>query len=176
MKNYKKLLVLSLVGLMLVGCNDNPSESVKPSTPVESQNPSVTPSTPQQQVDFNIDSEEELRALVNKGSTITDTYELTTDIYYSSFANDDYYATIFDGTFNGNGHTIYLLAENLSDTGVFYKIGANGKVDNLNIRLSITAGDSIPSVGGVANYNEGLITNVAIYGENFKERVLSNIL
>ena len=53
-------------------------------------------------------------------------------------------------------------------TGIFYKIGANGKVNNLKIKGVIVASNLHPSVGSLANYNEGLITNVTTYGENFK--------
>ncbi|MBE6142475.1 MAG: hypothetical protein E7177_00610 [Erysipelotrichaceae bacterium] len=175
MKNMRKLLVLSLVSLMFVGCNNqgSSSEAHSSSESQVQQSSSEQVSSSVIEDDPNIDSEEELKALVNKGETITKDYQLTKDIYYSSFAGEDYYATTFNGKFNGNGHTIYLLAENLSDTGIFYKIGEQGEVKNLNIRLVLTAGDSIPSVGGVANYNEGLITNVNVYGENYKEESIT---
>ena len=175
MKNLKKLLVLSLVGLLFVGCNnDNSSSTPDNPSSSESQPSSNEPvSSDVAQDDLVVDSEDELRALVTKGEVISKDYELSQDIYYSSFAGEDYYATTFNGTFDGKGHTIYLLAENLSDTGVFYKIGENGVVKNLNVRLVLTAGDSIPSVGGIANYNEGLITNCAVYGENYKEGTIT---
>ena len=176
MKKNTKLFVLSVVGLLLVGCG-GPSSSSSQET---SQNPSTSlPSSnegnsSQTEVDESkIDTEQKLFDLVNKGETITKDYELTADIYYSSFVSEAYYATTFNGTFNGNGHTIYMLAENLSETGIFYKIGENGVVKNLNVRLVLTAGDSIPSVGAVANYNNGNINNISVYGENFKEESIT---
>ena len=175
MKKIKGLFALSVVGLLLVSCgggSENPT-STNPGTSQEnpvSTTTSVEENTSTSEIDDSkIDSEAKLFNLTNKGETITKDYELTADIYYSSYVSEEYYATTFDGTFNGNGHTIYMLAENLSETGVFYKIGANGIVKNVNIRLVLTAGDSIPSVGAVANYNEGNISHVSVYGENYKE-------
>ena len=99
MKNMKKLLVLSLVGLMFVGCGNQGSSSESHSSSEsqvqQSSNEQVSSSVKED--DPNIDSEDELKALVNKGETITKDYQLTKDIYYSSFAGEDYYATSFNG-------------------------------------------------------------------------------
>ena len=170
MVKMKNLFVLSITALLLAGCGPTSNPTSTPSNDDPTSIPSMDDPTTAPVVDDGIiDSADELRSLVNKGETITKDYELGADIYYSSFSNDLYLATIFDAKFDGKGHTIYLLSEDLSDTGIFYKIGSNGSIKNLNVRAVVTAGSVVPSVGAIANFNDGLIENVNVYGENYKE-------
>ena len=165
-----KLLVLSIAALMLVGCG--PTSTPTDTSPTKGDDPTTAPQPTGPSVnidDGSIDNENELNLLVNKGETVTGSFTLNSDIYHASFTSEDYRNTVFDGTFDGNGHTIYLLSEDLNDTGIFYNIGSNGVVKNLNVRVVIQAGNIVPSVGGLVNYNNGLIENVSIYGENYKE-------
>lgn len=163
----KKLFVLPLLALVLSGCGGGttPSTSEGGDTPTPSTTSSSTPSS----YDSNIDSGEELKLLTNDNKTVTGNFSLSTDIYYSSYMSDDYKNTVFDGVFDGLYHTITILAEDLSDTGIFYRIGPNATVKNLNINVVLNAGDAIPSVGALANYNDGNILNINVRGENYKE-------
>ena len=61
---------------------------------------------------------------------------------------------VFDGNFKGNGYTITLK----NNSGLFYKLGENAKVYDLVFAGSISSTE--PSIGVVANYNEGYITEV----------------
>ena len=61
---------------------------------------------------------------------------------------------VFDGNFKGNGYTITLK----NNSGLFYKLGQNAKVYDLVFAGSISSTE--PSIGVVANYNEGFITEV----------------
>jgi hypothetical protein len=70
---------------------------------------------------------------------------------------------VFDGILRGNGYSITLK----NNSGVFYKLGQNARVDNLVFRGAISSTE--PSIGVVANYNDGYITNV----ENASVSVLS---
>ena len=158
-----------MLALLIAGCNNSTTPGGGSSNPTPTPNPGESSSSEVVTFDSNIDSSGELKALTNAGKTVSDSINLQKDLYYSSYYSETYAATVFNGTFNGNGHTLTLLAEDLSDTGIFYKLGPNALVRNLNIRVVLTAGSEIPSVGGLANYNEGTIQSVNVYGENFKE-------
>ncbi len=58
---------------------------------------------------------------------------------------------VFNGNFNGNGYTITLK----NNSGLFYKVGPQGDVYGAKFVGSISGSD--PSIGVVANYNEGHI-------------------
>ena len=61
---------------------------------------------------------------------------------------------VFNGHFDGNGYTITLK----NNSGLFYKVGPQGDVYNVKFVGSISGSD--PSIGVVANYNEGHIHNL----------------
>ncbi len=60
---------------------------------------------------------------------------------------------VYDGEFNGNGKTVKLK----NDSGVFYELGENAEVYGLKLSGSVSG--SNPSLGTVANYNNGYIHN-----------------
>lgn len=161
-----KLLVLSAATLLLVGCTGN-SNNNNSSGQQESSGQQQS-SGSQDEGTHVISSALDLTKITNAGKEVTGDYVLNADITYDSFYGEQYEATIFSGNLQGNGHTITILSESLCDTGIFYKIGANGVVNNLKIKGVIVASNLHPSVGSLANYNEGLVTNITTYGENLK--------
>lgn len=60
---------------------------------------------------------------------------------------------IYDGVFNGNGKTVKLK----NDSGIFYELGENAEVYGLKLSGSVSG--SNPSLGTIANYNNGYIHN-----------------
>ena len=60
----------------------------------------------------------------------------------------------FDGILKGNGYTITLK----NNSGLFYKLGKNAKVYDVVFAGSISSNE--PSIGVVANYNDGHISNI----------------
>ena len=61
---------------------------------------------------------------------------------------------VFNGHFDGNGYTITLK----NNSGLFYKVGEQGDVYGAKFVGSISGSD--PSIGVVANFNEGHIHDV----------------
>jgi len=61
---------------------------------------------------------------------------------------------VFNGILNGNGYTITLK----NNSGLFYKIGEQGRVYDVVFAGSISSNE--PSIGVVANYNEGNISKI----------------
>ena len=61
---------------------------------------------------------------------------------------------IYDGKFDGNGKTVTIK----NNSGLFYELGENAEVYNLSLKGSISGSD--PSLGVLANYNNGYIHNV----------------
>lgn len=159
-----KLLVLSAVGWLLIGCNGNNNQ-----TPGSDGSSGQGGGGGSSGNDGEIATALDLLKITKAGKEVTGEFTLTKDITYDSFYGEEYENTIFSGKLEGNGHTITILSESLCDTGIFYKIGQNGEINNLKIRGVIVAAKLHPSVGSLANYNEGTITNVTTYGENYKE-------
>lgn len=164
--NIKKLLVLTAAGLLMVACNKGGDNNQGGET--SSGGTSSGQQSGSSQDNGEISSSLQLGKITKAGKEVTGEYQLTADITYDSFYGEEYEATVFSGTLNGNGHTITILSESLCDTGLFYKIGASGVVKNLKIKGVISASTLHPSVGALANYNLGTIENVATYGENYK--------
>ena len=72
--------------------------------------------------------------------------------------------TMFEGVFDGNGHTItnLKLQVNRSMVGLFGYIGQNGVVRNACLDAADIKG--IHYVGGIAGRNEGVIQNCHVFG------------
>ena len=77
-------------------------------------------------------------------------------------STDDFQGLPFQGTFNGNGHTITNLRFTNTPNdfiALFGLIGSDGTVKNLGIKnVNITASSSI-NIGGLAAQNSGTISN-----------------
>jgi len=73
----------------------------------------------------------------------------------------------FNGTFEGNGHTITNLELNPkgSNYGFFRYIGESGMVKGLHISGKIQPSGSQENIGGIAGVNYGTITNCSFEGE-----------
>jgi len=75
----------------------------------------------------------------------------------------------FTGTFNGMGHTVNLknigtVGTTTKYTGLFGRIGSDGKVKNLKLTGSVIVNsEKTIYAGAVAGYNEGNIANVVTY-------------
>lgn len=61
---------------------------------------------------------------------------------------------VFDGHLNGNDYTITMK----NNSGLFYKLGTNADVKNIVFQGAISSTE--PSIGVVANYNDGHVTNI----------------
>lgn len=85
---------------------------------------------------------------------------------------------VFDGEFNGNGHTLsgITLEEKGSYKGVFRYVNENGRVFNLNIRGKITPGGSKSFVGGIVGENSGVIEGCTFVGTVKGENVIGGIV
>lgn len=60
---------------------------------------------------------------------------------------------VYDGVFNGNAKTVKLK----NNSGVFFELGEHAEVYGLKLSGSVSGSD--PSLGTVANYNNGFIHN-----------------
>lgn len=103
--------------------------------------------------------------LVNEGNDFAGkTVELTGDIDLSGYVwmpigNRD--ERHFDGTFNGNGHSIMNMAVNTAGynyAGLFGYVNSNGTVQNVRVAGSVTA-QNVGYVGGIVGYIDGSVKN-----------------
>lgn len=73
----------------------------------------------------------------------------------------------FEGTFNGNGHTISnfkIDGKGFTNTGFIGVLGENGRVENINFTNSNVVGSGL-YVGTVVATNYGTVTNVSVSGK-----------
>ena len=87
-------------------------------------------------------------------------YILEADLDMSAASWKPMGGTRYNGTFNGNGHTIRIKIEDTSGNyqGLFETIGGAGKVTNLHLDGKIKVGNA-RIVGGIAGNNYGTIEN-----------------
>ncbi|NLY71443.1 MAG: S-layer homology domain-containing protein [Clostridiales bacterium] len=86
-------------------------------------------------------------------------YILIQDIYCKKELSPPNIA--FDGTLDGNGHTIHLTINgNDENTGLFYSLSKQARVKNLNIDGVVSAGQA---VGAICGINYGSITRCNNY-------------
>ena len=71
----------------------------------------------------------------------------------------------YEGTFNGNGHTIRIHIKDVTDNyqGLFSGIASNGRVENVHVVADIHCSSS-RLVGGIAGENDGTIENCWVSG------------
>ena len=71
----------------------------------------------------------------------------------------------YEGTFNGNGHTIRIHIKDVTDNyqGLFSGIASNGRVENVHVVADIHCSSS-RLVGGIAGENDGTIENCWVTG------------
>jgi hypothetical protein len=108
---------------------------------------------------FEVASAQALHAFTNYGAEHNYVGKLVADISYSSNVGETYTATTFNGSLDGQGHTITLEASN---TGIFYKLGENGQIKDLKVVGHIEA--AVGSCGVVVNHNYGTVTNITTEG------------
>jgi len=108
---------------------------------------------------------------VTSGSALSANYVLTDDMTltastFTPIAESTYASPTnpFNGTFDGNGHTITLsLTSDGGIQGLFRNIGSSGVVKNLNIVATISPGAN-DWIGAVAAINYGTISNCSVSG------------
>lgn len=117
------------------------------------------------EVIYNADQLKEYARKVALGAKTTNkTVTLANDITLSGSNNIDVMSE-FNGTFNGNGHTIKGISINSSSgsTGFIGTLGANATVSNLTLEsVSITASGYY--IGGIAGNNKGTIYQCSVSG------------
>ncbi|MBQ3435177.1 MAG: hypothetical protein IJG24_09070, partial [Selenomonadaceae bacterium] len=111
-----------------------------------------------------------LATIVNGGNDCKGkTFKLTEDINLSSIANwtpIGNYPNYFNGTFDGDGHTISNLTINGGNyggyMGLFKNLDRNGTIKNLTLKdVNISGGNNI---GGIVSQNYGTIENCTVEG------------
>ena len=84
---------------------------------------------------------------------------------------------VFDGYFEGNGHTISgidFTGEGYV-TALFRYVEESGVINSLNVRGNITASDEQECVGGIAGSNYGTIKNCTFEGTVGGKRIIGGI-
>lgn len=113
---------------------------------------------------------QDLSSRINKGEpTSGKTYKLTTDIDGGSLVPIGTKENPFNGTLDGNGHSIKnVTVDGNGNVGFFAYIGNTGKVKNLKLeKLTVMAGRPSTGnlyVGAIAAHNNGAIVNVSVIG------------
>lgn len=103
------------------------------------------------------------------------TFNLNCDIDFSGEKFSP--VPVFDGKFNGNGHTIsgVEFTQKGSYTGVFRYVFENGKILNLNVKGDFEPNGSKSFVGGIVGENSGEIRNCTFWGNAKGENVVGGI-
>ncbi|MBR4999043.1 MAG: hypothetical protein IKY10_04100, partial [Clostridia bacterium] len=120
---------------------------------------------------------------VNNG-TAAPYYKLNADIplnYSDLFNPIGTYKNPFNGTFDGNGHTIsqVKISKNVIDSlsikyvGLFGKISSSASIKNLTVE-DIVIENGATYAGGIAGYNEGTIVNSQVK-QSAKNKDAANI-
>lgn len=131
-----------------------------------SQSVSTDSSGSSEEEPIEIDNETDLYKMIDALDAyykLTADIELDSSVAKSAIFNSSY---IFDGTLDGNGHTIsgFYETESVQYSGLFGYLGPNALIKNLtieNANIAITR-SSVSSVGVVAGYCEGNIENVTV--------------
>ena len=101
--------------------------------------------------------------------------ELTADLDFTGV--DSVMVPVFDGKFNGNGHTISGL-DYVGEgyvTALFRYVEQDGVIDNLKVEGSVTANDEQECVGGIVGSNYGTIKNCTFNGTVSGKRIIGGI-
>lgn len=156
--------------------------------------------------EFDISAAEQLAGLaqlVNDGNTFEgkkinlcqdiflndDSYQYVWEPIAAYVRNDASNPNVFQGTFCGNGHTIYNMRTSYNNNGgLFGRIGENGSVKCVDIsqgrlnsggcianvnegiisfcnNYSCTGGEDLYAVGGICNFNSNLVYGCKNFGE-----------
>lgn len=120
---------------------------------------------------YIIESSNSFNYLAHYGGLVSGNFRITKDFNITTKYSPNYEATIFNGTLDGQNHTITLdtyldnisaVTYGLGDCGLIYTIGLDGSVSNLNIVGALNG--SHKSIGTIANHNLGTIENIKTYG------------
>lgn len=156
MKKIKKRAAVLLAFLLAAG---TPVLGLSPVTAYGAEDPDV----------YTISTAEDLIRLSEE--CVFDTYsvgkvfELTADIdltgkNFSPIAS-------FGGTFHGNGHTILGLycRKSGTDIGLFGRVEASGRVEDLTVKAVFLPKGSRKNAGGIAGVNRGQIIGCTFHGQ-----------
>ena len=118
---------------------------------------------------YLIENEVSFNTLAHFGDTLDKYFRITKDFEITPRYTNNYVATTFEGELDGLNHTITLrtylendISYGYGNTGLLYKIGENGVVNNLKIVGALNGEHA--SIGSLANFNYGVINNVYTYG------------
>lgn len=114
---------------------------------------------------YIVESGLNLNVITHFGSEVSGYVEVTKDLTVISKYTEDYALTTFNGVFYGNGNKITFDANEINNTGIFYKIGEDAKLSSFSLAGNINGVKA--STGAVVNYNYGLIEEVTTYGSEF---------
>jgi len=110
---------------------------------------------------YYIDSEAKLLSIGEDVFKADDNYILMQDITLSNSIKPLISNGKFTGSFNGNGYSIKNLkietSENVSNAGLFARIGEKGVVSNLTLS-NVSVNGQFETAGAFAGVNEGTIT------------------
>lgn len=108
---------------------------------------------------YTINNKDEFMEFINSTSDYRGKIiNLNCDISLGSDAVS--HAATFQGTFDGQGHSIANLK---TGKGLFQTIGTSGKVQNLHLS-NVSFDETATNAGAVAYENDGIITNVTVTG------------
>ena len=118
--------------------------------------------------ELHICSAEDLNALALNCSldTWSDNVRVVLDNDISLAGSDFSSIPVFNGVFDGSGHTIYGLdlTAAQSPCGLFLETGEDADICDLNVSGTVAPGDSDDMVGGLVGRNRGAITNCSFNG------------
>ncbi|MCL2079541.1 MAG: hypothetical protein FWH17_06815, partial [Oscillospiraceae bacterium] len=125
---------------------------------------------------FNIRTPQQMRNISNFASTQGLTFNLLRDLDFADVnlgTNSAVVTGTFNGTFNGNGHTISNVSITpqaaAADAGLFAAVGSSGTIKDLVLEsgddsawISVTSSSANINAGAVAGTNSGTIENITL--------------
>lgn len=123
---------------------------------------------------YRIETIEDLANVASTSETLSYNYVLMNDLDLSSSYGENLKSWVplgtqsgsikaFNGSFNGNGHTISNLYINSKSeqTGLFAQLGVDGVISNLNLE-NVNVNSTMQRTGALVGYSKGLISNINV--------------
>lgn len=129
---------------------------------------------------YRVETIEDLENVASTNETLSAYYVLMADIDLSSSYGENLKSwtplgyqqgsnKAFQGTFDGNGHTIsnlYIDSKSES-TGLFGQLGNTGTLVNLNLE-DVNVNSTMQRTGALVGYSKGLVSNINVIGGSVK--------
>lgn len=163
----KELLKRSLIALCLSISLVSSSVEISYAAPGSETSEGETDENEQETV-VEIGSEQEVLTFAESckydSYSLGKTISLTSDLDLTGLDFEG--VAYFNGTFEGNGHTIkgISLAPKGSDYGFFRYIGESGEVKDLKLSGNITPSGTQENIGGLVGVNYGIVRNCSFEG------------